>query len=159
MLFKAKIYLGWTQYVWCFIRLLCLSISLNRRKIRRKIHSSSKLLLIGDNACMNSLYMCTPRGNVSSEPKDWMNCFHSSLQVWIECAFAILVNIWGFLHKPMSVNLTVHKISTFVLALCKSHNYCIDNSSEEVDCMSDQDIISITMDAGLFFPRLDNGGE
>ncbi|KAL7475863.1 hypothetical protein ACHAW6_001761 [Cyclotella cf. meneghiniana] len=74
----------------------------------------------------------------------------------MEYAFGILVHQWGVLRKQMSVNIKVQKISTLVLALCKVHNFCIDNSSEEVGRPSETDIVDSTMDGGLFLPRLDH---
>ncbi|KAL7474289.1 hypothetical protein ACHAW6_000266 [Cyclotella cf. meneghiniana] len=45
--------------------------------------------LFGDNAYINSRYMCTPWRNISSGPKDAMNFYHSQLRFIIECAFRI----------------------------------------------------------------------
>lgn len=114
--------------------------------------------LFGDNAYINTPYMCVPWRNVGSGPKDGMNFFHSSLRINIECAFGMLVHRWGMLRKPMPVNFTVRKISSLVLALCKLHNYCIDNGSDSVDSPSEADLINITMEGGLFLPRLDSSG-
>lgn len=60
---------------------------------------------------------------------------------------------WGMLRKPMPVNFTLQKISSLVLALCKLHNFCIDNSSEEVDRPSETDIVNISMDGGIVPPK------
>jgi hypothetical protein len=54
------------------------------------------------------------------------------------------------------VNLTVQKISSMVLALCKLHNFCFEKSNEVIDCPDDRDIANITMEGGLFLPRMDN---
>lgn len=115
--------------------------------------------LFGDNAYVNSPYMCVPWRNVSRGPKDAMNYFHSSLRICIECAFGILVHRWGILRKPMPVNLTVQKISSLVLALCKLHNFCIDTSGNGVDSPEESDIANIAMEGGLFLPRMDNNKE
>eukprot|EP00804_Cyclotella_cryptica_P006356 CCRYP_010184-RB/>CCRYP_010184-RB protein AED:0.20 eAED:0.20 QI:0/0/0/1/0/0/3/0/563 len=48
--------------------------------------------LFGDNAYINTPYMCVPWRNVGSGPKDGMNFFHSSLRINIECAFGMLVH-------------------------------------------------------------------
>ena len=114
--------------------------------------------LFGDNAYVNTPYMCVPWRNVSSGPKNGMNFFHLSLRINIECAFGMLVHRWGILRKPMPVNLTVHKISSLVLALCKLHNFCIDNGSDAVEGPSEMDLVNITMEGGLFMPRLDSSG-
>ena len=63
---------------------------------------------------------------------------------------------WSMLHEPMPVNFTVQKISSLVLALCKLHNFCIDNSSDEVDQPYVTNIVNIIMKGGLFPPRLDH---
>jgi hypothetical protein len=44
------------------------------------------LYMFGDNAYINTSYMCTPWRNVSSGPKDVFNFFHSQLRINIECA-------------------------------------------------------------------------
>ena len=100
--------------------------------------------------------MCTPWRNVSGGPKDAMNFFHSSLRIYIECAFGILVHRWGILRKPMPPNILVQKISSLVLALCKLHNFCIDNATLGIECPEDSDILNIAMEGGLFLPRMDN---
>ena len=56
----------------------------------------------------------------------------------------------------MPVNFMVHKISNLVLALCKLHNFCIDKGSATVDSPSEMDLINITVEGGLFLPRLDS---
>ena len=112
--------------------------------------------LFGDNAYVNSPYMCVPWRNVKGGAKDAMNFLHSSLRICIECAFGILVHRWGILRKPMAVNLTVQKISSMVLALCKLHNFCIEKCSDAVDCPDDRDISNISLQGGLFLPRMDN---
>ena len=58
--------------------------------------------------------------------------------------------------KPTPVNLTIGKISSLVLALCKSHNFCIDKKCEDVVSPTASEIANITMDGGLFLPRMDN---
>jgi len=53
----------------------------------------------------------------------------------------------------------VQKISSLVLALCKLHNFCIDNASIGVACPDDEDILNIAVDGGIFLPRMDNNRE
>lgn len=65
--------------------------------------------LFGDNAYINSPYMCTPWRNVTSGVKDAMNYFHSQLRINIECAFGVLVHRWGCLRKSLPMNLSVKK--------------------------------------------------
>lgn len=114
------------------------------------------LCLFGDNAYVNSSRMCTPWRNVSKGPKDAMNFYHSQLRINIECAFGILVHRWGMLRKPMPVNMSVGKISSLVLALCKLHNFCIDKRCEDVESPTESDVANITLDGGIFLPRMDN---
>lgn len=134
----------------------------DQSSLKKKLETEGLLrpgyCLFGDNAYINTPYMCVPWRNVGSGPKDGMNFFHSSLRINIECAFGMLVHRWGILRKPMPVNFTVHKISSLVLALCKLHNYCSDNGSDSVDSPSEADLINITTEGGLFLPRLDNSG-
>ncbi|KAL7480317.1 hypothetical protein ACHAW6_006010 [Cyclotella cf. meneghiniana] len=134
----------------------------NQSSLKKKLETEGFLhpcyCLFGDNAYVNTQYMCTPWRNVSSGPKDGMNFFHSSLLINIECTFDMLVHRWGILRKPVPADFTVHKISSLVLALCKLHNFCIDNGSVAVDSPSEMDLINITMEGGLFLPRLDSSG-
>lgn len=58
----------------------------------------------------------------------------------------------------MPINLTVQQISSLVLALCKLHNFCIDHGGDAVESPSETDLINITMEGGLFMPRLDSSG-
>ena len=129
--------------------------SLLKQKLEKEGFLRPGLCLFGDNAYINSWYMCTPWRNVSRGAKDAMNFFHSQVRINIECAFGILVHRWGIMRKPMPVNLTVGKISSLVLALCKLHNYCIDKSVD-VYCPIPGDIANIAMEGGLFLPRMDN---
>ena len=111
--------------------------------------------LFGDNAYVNTPYMCTPWRHVRGGFKDAMNFYHSQVRINIECAFGLLVHRWGILRKPMPVNIQVHKITSLVLALCKLHNFCIDNDCTDVDCPLDEDISNIALAGGLFLPRMD----
>ena len=82
------------------------------------------LCLFGDNAYVNSPYMCVPFRNVATianpdefRAKDGFNFFQSQVQIKIECAFGILVHRFGLLRKPISVNISVQKTTSLVLAL------------------------------------------
>eukprot|EP00956_Cyclotella_meneghiniana_P023471 scaffold45715_cov37-Cyclotella_meneghiniana.AAC.2 len=72
---------------------------------------------------------------------------------------APLGGMWGILRKPMPVNITMQKISSLVLALCKLHNFCIDNASVGVERRDETDILNIAVEGGLFLPRMDNNRE
>lgn len=117
------------------------------------------LCLFGDNAYINTSYMCSPWRNVSSGPKDAFNFFQSQLRINIECAFGMLVHRWGMLRKPIAVNISVKRASLLIYALCKLHNYCIANGDKDIHPPSERDIASITTDGGLFLPRLDRNGD
>ena len=127
-----------------------------KKKLEREGFLRPGYCLFGDNAYVNAPYMCTPWRIVSGGPKDAMNFFHSSLRICIECAFGILVHRWGILRKPMPSNISVQKISSLVLALCKLHNFCIENTTVGVECPEDSDILNIAVQGGLFLPRMDN---
>ena len=78
-----------------------------KKKLEREGFLRPGFCLFGDNAYVNTPYMCVPWRNVSNGPKDAMNFFHSSLRICIECAFGILVHRSGVLRKPIAVNLSV----------------------------------------------------
>ena len=91
------------------------------------------LVLFGDNAYVNTPYMVAPFKAVSSGRKDDFNFFHSQVRINIECAFGMLVHRWGALRKPMPVNFRVGKINSLFLALCKLHNFCIDEKHNDLE--------------------------
>jgi hypothetical protein len=88
------------------------------------------LLLYGDNAYVNTHYLISPFKQVSAGPKDAYNFYHSQLRITIEGAFGMLVHKWGCLRKPMPMNIPVSSLTRLVLALCKLHNFCIDQREE-----------------------------
>lgn len=69
--------------------------------------------------------MATPWRNVSRGENDAFNYFHWQLRIRIECAFGIFVHDWGMLRKPIPVNISVKKMASLVMALCKLHIFCI----------------------------------
>ncbi|KAL7474698.1 hypothetical protein ACHAW6_000658 [Cyclotella cf. meneghiniana] len=71
--------------------------------------------LFGDNAYINSPYMCVP---------------FQSVRINIECVFEILVHHFGILQKAIPMNITVQKTTSLVLALCKLNNFYIDCSED-----------------------------
>ena len=113
-----------------------------------------KLCLFGDNAYVQSSYMCTPWKAVTSGPKDAFNFYHSQVRINIECAFGILVHRWGMLRKAIPVGISVSRTTRLVLALCKLHNFCIANR-EEVAAAYEKDVSSILLDGGCRLPRMD----
>jgi hypothetical protein len=85
------------------------------------------LVLFGDNAYANSEYMVTPyKGNLD-DSKDAFNFFHSQLLIKVECAFGRLVHRWGILRRPLSMKFGFRKTNHLVMALCRLHNFCIND--------------------------------
>ena len=85
------------------------------------------ILLFGDNAYLNCVYMATPYPNTTGGPKDNYNYFHSQCRIRIECAFGMLVQRWGILRMAMPKGISIKKTIAMVLALAKLHNFCIDS--------------------------------
>ena len=80
--------------------------------------------LIGDNAYVKTEYMAVPIKACKTEVEDSYNFYQSQLRITIERAFGVLVHRWSILRGPMNVPL--FKVVPVVHALCKLHNYCID---------------------------------
>ena len=104
------------------------------------------LTLFGDNAYVSNRYMVTPFKAVTSGPKDAYNFYQSQTRIAIECAFGMLVQRWGILRKAMPANVTLPKTAAIVAALCRLHNYCIEEHLPE---MSAQDELNIDIDGGF----------
>ena len=124
------------------------------------------LCLFGDNAYVNSPYMCVPFRNVATiansdefRAKDGFNFFQSQVRINIECAFGILVHRFGLLRKPIPVNISVQKTTSLVLALCKLHNFCINQHDSDIPSASQADVANILKEGGIYRPRLDDDGE
>jgi hypothetical protein len=116
------------------------------------------LCLFGDNAYLNTPYMLTPFRNVSKETdpnKDGFNFYQSQVRINFECAFGRLVHRWGILRKPIPMNVGVDKTMHMVLALCKLHNFCIDEKDNAVQSTALEDVRAIFLSGGLLLPRID----
>ena len=107
------------------------------------------LALYGDNAYVNTRYMVVPFKAVSSGPEDNYNFYHSQLRINIECAFGMLVHRWGILRKAMPTGITVAKTSVLVLALCKLHNFCIEERDEIILKLTPSDSVEIALQGGI----------
>jgi hypothetical protein len=70
--------------------------------------------------------MVTPFPAVGSGLKDDYNYYQSQLRITIECAFGMLVHRWSILRKPMPTGMHLGKVTALTMALCKLHNFCID---------------------------------
>lgn len=101
---------------------MCLDCPL-REKVETPGFLKPGLLIYGDNAYVNTMYMVSPFRQVSEGPKDAFNFYHSQLRITIEGAFGMLVHKWGCLRKPLPTNIAVSKLCRLVLALCKLHNF------------------------------------
>jgi hypothetical protein len=120
------------------------------------------LCLFGDNAYVNTYYMCTPFKAVSSGTKDDYNFYQSQVclqlplslvfvfnvpitndactlqvRINIECAFGKLVHRWGILRRAIPSSIGIRKTTALVTALCKLHNYCIDRRLAGISCSDD----------------------
>lgn len=86
------------------------------------------LVLFGDNAYPNTPYLVTPyKGTVGrQEDRDNYNFYHSQLRIQVECAFGMLVHRWGMLRRPIPQSFGIMGACDTTLALCRLHNYCID---------------------------------
>ena len=97
-------------------------------KLRQDGFLAEGICLFGDNAYVNTSYMVTPYLNVSKGVRDDFNYFHSQLRINIENAFGMLVNRWRILKTPMT-NISLPKVVSLTLALCRLHNFIIDHGT------------------------------
>ncbi|MGH3053645.1 MAG: transposase family protein, partial [Gaiellaceae bacterium] len=125
------------------------------RKLEVPGFLASDLHLFGDNAYVNTPFMATPYANVSSGPEDAFNFYHSQLRITVERAFGMLVHRWGILRKPFAPSISITKVIRTTLALCKLHNYCIDNGNAEVTRPMQADEANVQMENGI---SLDSDG-
>ena len=133
--------------------------------IERKGFLRPGLCLFGDNAYVNAPYMCVPFRNLVMIPdnleyiaKDGFNFFQSQVRINIECAFGILVHRFGILRKPIPVNISVQKTTSLVLALCKLHNFCINQNDSNVSSAFESDVANIVREGGIYRPSMDKDG-
>lgn len=104
---------------------------------------NKQFVLFGDNAYMNTPYTSMPFTNVAGDPncvtEDSYNFYHSQLRIRVECAFRMLVQIWGILRVAMPCKLTISKIVGMVNSLAKLRNFCIDEMDGRVSPTHDRD--------------------
>ncbi len=113
------------------------------------------LVLFGDNAYINSIFMATPYPNTSGGSKDNYNFYHSQLRIRIECAFGMLVKRWGLLRMAIPFGITIKKTIALVNCLAKLHNFCID----EVDTAAEglgEDVVYIQSRESGYVPMVAN---
>ena len=106
------------------------------------------LALYGDNAYVNTAYMVTPFKAAVGKAKDAFNFYLSQLRITIECAFGMLVHRWGILRRAMPLNISLTKTVALVIALCKLHNFCIDENETILQPVAD-DTIEIALNGGI----------
>jgi len=107
------------------------------------------LCLFGDNAYVTDTFMVTPYPNVGEGDRFHFNYYQSQLRIRIEMAFGMLVHRWAILRKPMPYQITVPKTCALVYALCKLHNFCIDENEEEIVESSAQDQFTLSLSGGI----------
>lgn len=103
------------------------------RRLEEPNFLAKGLIILGDLAYVNCRYFATPFKSVSSGPKDAYNFYHSQLRIKIECAFGMLVGRWGIMRKALPATMGLRKTTALVLALCKLHNFCINERLEFLD--------------------------
>lgn len=114
------------------------------------------LVLFGDNAYTNSTYMVTPYKGSRGESHDAFNFYHSQLRIQVECAFGRLVHRWGILRRPIPMQVGIRKTCNLVMALCRLHNYCIDNDHGGGDEDDDApDVMILPLDQDAFSAAID----
>jgi DDE superfamily endonuclease len=108
----------------------------SQKKVETEGFLRDGLQLYGDNAYVS------PFKQVSSGPKDAFNFYHSQLRITVECAFGMLVHKWGCLRKPLPMNIPVSKQTRLVVALCKLHNFGVDQREKQEEiCDTDKNSI------------------
>jgi DDE superfamily endonuclease len=107
------------------------------------------LCLYGNAAYVNCKYFVAPYKNVSGGSKDDFNIYHSQLRINIECAFGQLVPRWGLLRRALPANYGIRKSTSLVIALCRLHNYCIDQRLSEVPTALAADTLEIVSNGGI----------
>ena len=97
---------------------------------------------VGDNAYMKKSFMAIPVKAVSGPligTEDNYNFFQSQVRITIERAFGVLVHRWSILRAPLTV--PICKVCPLVNALCRLHNYCIDEKEEAMQADDNDNII------------------
>jgi hypothetical protein len=119
------------------------------------------LVIFGDNAYSNSAYLVTPYKAARGESQDAFNFYHSQLRIQVECAFGRLVHRWGILRRPMSMHTGVKKTCAMVMALCRLHNFCVNNDAADHDsaATSEESVVPAPLEEDLAFAAIWSGVE
>jgi hypothetical protein len=100
------------------------------------------LCLFGDNAYVNTNFLASPYANVQlTKAQDSYNFYHSQLRVRIECAFGMLVRRFGLLRRQMHPRIPIYKVTAMVMAMCRIHNFCINERESSLVELSDKKVI------------------
>lgn len=89
------------------------------------------LCVFGNAAHSNGFCMATPFKNAKSGSEDDFNFCHSHVRIEIGCAFGMFINRWNVLRKALPLQLSLKKIGSLVLCLCRLHNFCIGQRLEQ----------------------------
>ena len=130
--------------------------------------------------------MATPYKSVSTGDKDNYNFYHSQvsnkmllllpyvtkmitmlfflckqLRINIECAFGELLQNWGILRKALPAQMGLRKNIVTVIALCKLHNFCIDQQIGRIEVggtprLLDTEYANILLEGGVRLENLQN---
>jgi hypothetical protein len=82
--------------------------------------------LFGDNAYVNTDFMCTPYNGNKTDQQDNYNFYCLQLRIRIKMAFGMLVRRFGILHHQMHPSLPLSDIIAMTMAMKQIHNFCID---------------------------------
>ena len=128
------------------------------------LSSSGALLIWWQCIFQRAIHVCALQkfdvdsDNLEYIAKDGFNFFQSQVRINIECAFGILVHRFGILRKPIPVNISVQKTTSLVLALCKLHNFCINQNDSNVSSAFESDVANIVREGGIYRPSMDKDG-
>ena len=103
------------------------------------------LCLFGDLAYLNAIFLATPYHGTLGGSKDAYNFFHSQLRIRVECCLGMFTARWGILRKDMPKRFTVKRSIAMVMALAKLHNFCINQSDEDVPEIAANDEVNLEL--------------
>ena len=87
------------------------------------------LYLVGDSAYAIRSFLITPYDNAAhASSEDDFNFHHSSIRIYVECAFGEIDQRWGIFWKPLKFSLK-HNVAVIDAAL-RLHNFIVDFREE-----------------------------
>jgi hypothetical protein len=100
----------------------------------------SDFYVIGDEAFVCTNNFLTPYSGRGLGPwKDAFNFYLSSMRQCVERSFALLVQRWGILWRPLQFNFSCW--TKVLMALAKLHNFCIDENDIPIRQRFHEDIL------------------